>query len=142
MPSTAPNEIRTVAAAKSPSTSDLIPTPIFVWKSSPWEPNALLQNPANQSTQVAAARTYGPNRRPVARSNWLLWPKPQASGTLDWTVMAKTAGHWHAQIAWYGQVAVFGVWRGKTFERGVFIRAFCRTHRGRELTTGLRRPPA
>ena len=25
---------------------------------------------------------YGRHRRPVARSNWVLWPTPQASGTL------------------------------------------------------------
>ena len=39
----------------------------------------------------------------VARSNWLLWPTPRASGTLYLTVMANTAGQWHALIGCYGR---------------------------------------
>ena len=36
---------------------------------------------------------YGQHRRRVARSNWLLWPTPQASSTFSLAVMANTEGH-------------------------------------------------
>ena len=35
---------------------------------------------------------YGRHRRPVARSNWLLWPTSQANGTLKLAAMADTSG--------------------------------------------------
>ena len=35
---------------------------------------------------------YGDTAGQLARSHWLLWPIPQASGALELTVMANTAG--------------------------------------------------
>ena len=37
-------------------------------------------------------------------SRWLLWPRPQASSTLQMAVVANTVGHWRALIGCYLQL--------------------------------------
>ena len=49
---------------------------------------AVMADTAGQCT-IALIGCYGQHRRPVARSNWLLWPTPQ--------------GQWHALIGCHGQ---------------------------------------
>ena len=50
-----------------------------------------------------AALKFGSLNRHLPRAEWLLWPTPQASGTLQVTVMANTAGQWYVLSGYYGR---------------------------------------
>ena len=64
---------------------------------------ATAQEKKREASGTLLLTVIWPKPQAVARSNSLLWPTPQASGTLQFTFMADSTDQWRALIGCYGQ---------------------------------------